>query len=88
LTPASGQVSWTDNTEFVLNHYLHRSIDQKILDLQNEVIVNPQSVYLLSLEEDEPVGIELVSLTFSQLLRQLFVQMWGQAKVVDERGGD
>jgi sugar-specific transcriptional regulator TrmB len=85
--PADGSVSWTSNKEFVLNHYLHRRIRKKILDIRNEIIITPDAVLIYSFQETEVVGIEIASKTFTDLMRQLFEMVWNQAEVVDNFGG-
>ncbi|HYD34703.1 MAG TPA: helix-turn-helix domain-containing protein [Vitreimonas sp.] len=81
-----GQADWTNNRELILNHYLHRQIDPSIFHITNEILIFPQRLILLSLGEDEPIGIELSSPHLSQMMRQLFEVVWLQGVVRDKFG--
>ncbi len=87
ILDANGEASWTNNKQYILEYFYHRSINKKILDIQTEIIINSDSIFIQSYENDEIVGIELVSPAFTKSLKQLFKMVWNQAEKVDSFGG-
>lgn len=87
-TAPDGTTSWTKNKEYALKHYLHRYINEEVLDIQNEINLSETTIYLYSFQKDEMVGIEIVNPGYARLMRQLFKLVWNQAKPVDEFGGE
>ena len=81
--PESGKVSWTNNTTYVKEYFQHRVISKDILDIQNEIYILPSYVYFHSFQNQEYVGIEIISQSYTNLMKQLFELTWNQAKSID-----
>lgn len=84
-----GQTDWTKNTQYILNCYQHRTIDKDILslDINNDLMITPNSIYLHSLQDNEIVGIEINSLSYASMMSQIFKILWNLSKPVDTFGG-
>lgn len=82
-----GSVTWTTLKEFIKTNYRHRQISKRILDITNEIIILPNKIHLFSFQDNELVGIEIVSPSYARFFRQLFKIIWNQAQIVDSFGG-
>lgn len=85
--PADGTTPWTDNKEFVLNHYRHRAIPKKSLDLTQDLLIFNDVIHLHSYRENDLFGIEIISSDYAAMLKQQFEMAWNQAKTIDKFGG-
>lgn len=84
----NGTCNWTDNLEYIKNHYLHRSIDTKQLALTQDIyIVKKQSTHIHGYRDGDLFGVEIISPDYAQFMFQLFISQWNQAKVIDSFGG-
>lgn len=82
-------VSWTDNQTFLINNYLHRTIDNNILTIGQDIhIIGNDAVHIRGYRQGDMVGIETISRDYATTMRQLFNLVWNQAKVVDKFGGE
>ncbi len=88
ITPVSedGTIEWTSIPGFIKNHYQHRQIAKNILNIENEIIIVPDKVFLFSIQDNEIVGIEIISPAYAQFFTQLFNIIWNQAEVIDDFG--
>ncbi|MEN8253317.1 MAG: hypothetical protein ABFQ62_03005 [Patescibacteria group bacterium] len=59
-----------------------------MLNIQNEIIILPKRILLYSFQEEEPLGIEIIGQSYSQMLSQMFKIIWNQAEIVDDFGGE
>ena len=80
------QVSWTKNSQYIKCCFYHRVIQKETLTIENDIYVLPDSVVLYTMMGEEVVGIKIKSPTHTQLMKQLFLLAWKQAKTVDQFG--
>ena len=81
------KVDWTSNIAYLSDHYYHRRISKRLLDLSQDIYIIKDGIYMHNYNQDDIVGIEIVSKNYSQLLKQLFILAWNQAKIIDKFGG-
>lgn len=72
--------NWTRNQVYKKQYYQVRFIDRKTLPINNEIMMYASAIYILSLNENEVIGIKLQSPSLAKLFRALFEIMWKEAK--------
>jgi sugar-specific transcriptional regulator TrmB len=76
----SPDTSWTDNAQYLQKHLLHREIPKTIIDIAQDIHVVGNTVQFSGYNQDDLVGIEIVSQEYAQMLKQMFEILWKIAK--------
>lgn len=79
IIPKSGEVSWTQNKDYLKKIYQHRKIDKKILDISNEILICKNSVYFYSFKNKEIITVEIINREYAKIFKNLFELAWKQA---------
>lgn len=84
----SGESQDFNNKTYALSHFFHRFVDPSKTFLGQEIAITENAVHLQSYEENDIVGIEIISPTYARTMKDMFKLMWNQATVGDHRGGE
>ncbi len=87
IVPPSGKVDWTENKKYLFNHYYHRVISQKILEIRQDFVLFGDKIHFYGFKKHEIFVIEIQDHDLSQMLRQIFILLWNQAKKIDGFAG-
>lgn len=71
---------WTDNQEYLKNHYRYRVIPKKVINISQDIHIFGDSIYFCGYNQNDLVGIEIVSQEYSQIMKQIFEVLWKMAK--------
>jgi sugar-specific transcriptional regulator TrmB len=85
--PEDAHPTWTDNIEYVKNHFRGRVIPTKQFEITQEIYVVENIVHIHGYRENDIMGIEIVSPDYAKFMQQLFKLLWKQAEVFDNFGG-
>lgn len=85
--PKDGHPTWTDNLEYIRNHFQNRVIPSELMKITQDIYIIEDAVHIHGYRENDIMGIEIQSPDFSLMLQQLFKNLWNQAKAFDNFGG-
>lgn len=86
VVPANGKTVWTNNQEYILRHFHHRQLSNKVLQISQDVYIFADTIQFHGYHEEDMMGIEIQSNDFAQMFRQIFWHYWNLAKVIDNFG--
>lgn len=70
------EVAWTDNLEYLRNHYQVRVLPKKILDITQDIYIFNDTIQYTGYSRNDLVGIEIVSGEYAQMMKQMFEILW------------
>lgn len=76
----SPDTSWTDNQEYLRNHYQFRILDKNILEIAQDIYIFDNTIQYTGYDKNDLVGIELESPEYAGMMKQMFEILWKMGK--------
>ena len=81
-----GTTSWTTNKKYTTKFYRHRLISRKILDIQQDIFITPDSIVYWGVKTGDEVAVQITNIEYAAMMKQIFEFMWDKAKAIDKFG--
>jgi predicted transcriptional regulator len=70
------------NNNYFLNRYECRSIPSSVVRLDNQIVIYSNTVTIIHWRQEKKIGIEIISKTYAQTMRDVFEHYWDNSKPV------
>ncbi len=80
LNPGTKSPTFTLNQDFIANYYRHRIISPEVLRLENQTAIYNDTVATYHWRDEQKVGVEIISKTYANMMRDIFNHFWDIAE--------
>lgn len=81
LNPEVALPAFTDNPDF-MQRYEHRQLPQSILNAYEQIAIYNDTVSVYHWREQQKVGVEIISKSYANTMRQIFEHYWAMANLL------